>query len=41
MWISGLILQIVTTLTSAYSTFNILVDGLFIRKIKVNFILQF
>ena len=36
LWISGLILQIITTLTSAYSTFNVLVDRLFIQKIKVN-----
>ena len=36
LWISGLILQIITTLTSAYSTFKVLVDRLFIQKIKVN-----
>ena len=41
MWIIGLILQIVTTLTSAYSTFNTLVDELFIHKIKVILIVQF
>ena len=36
LWISGLILQIITTLTSAYSTFNVLIDRFFIKKIKVN-----
>lgn len=36
LWISGLILQIITTLTSAYSTFNVLIDRFFINKIKVN-----
>ena len=35
IWIGWLILQIVTTLTSAYSTFHVLVDRCFIRKIKV------
>ena len=35
IWIGRLILQIVTTLTSAYSTFNVLIDRLFIRTIKV------
>ena len=35
LWISGLILQIVTTLSSAYSVFNVLIDRLFIYKIKV------
>ena len=41
IWIIGLILQIVTTLTSAYATFNTLVDELFIHKIKVISIVQF
>ena len=40
LWISGLILQIITTLTSAYSTFNVLIDRLFIKKIKVNCIVK-
>ena len=35
IWIGNLILQIITTLTSAYSTFSILIDRLFIYKIKV------
>ena len=41
LWITGLILQIVTTLTSAYSTFNNFVDRLFIYKIKVNLIVKY
>ena len=36
LWISGLILQIVTTLTSAYSTFNVLLNRFYMEKIKVN-----
>ena len=36
LWVGGLILQIITTLTSAYSTFKILVDRLIINKIKVS-----
>ena len=35
-WIGRLILQIVTTLTSAYSTFKVIIDRLFINKIKAN-----
>ena len=35
LWTSGLILQIVTTLSSAYSVFNVIIDRLFIYKIKV------
>ena len=35
LWISGLILQIVTTLSSAYSVFKVIIDRLFIYKIKV------
>ena len=35
IWIGNLFLQIITTLTSAYSTFSILIDRLFIYKIKV------
>ena len=37
-WIGFLILQILTTLTSAYSTFNTLVDRLYINKIKVSLV---
>ena len=35
IWIVGLIFQIITTLTSAYSTFSVLFNRCFIRKIKV------
>ena len=41
LWIGSLILQILTTLTSAYSTFNTLVDRLFINKIKVSLFLRY
>lgn len=36
LWIGGLILQIITTLTTAYSTFSVLVNRLLIHKIKVS-----
>ena len=36
IWIIRLMLQILTTVTSAYSTFSVLVDRLFIQKIKVD-----
>ena len=35
LWIIGLILQIITTLTTAYSTFSVIIDRLFLSKIKV------
>ena len=36
LWVSGFILQTVTTLSSAYSTFKVIIDRLFIYKIKVS-----
>ena len=36
LWIGGLILQIITTLTTAYSTFSVLVNRVLIHKIKVS-----
>ena len=40
LWIGGLILQILTTFTSAYSTFNVLIDRLIINKIRVHIIVN-
>ena len=40
LWIGGLILQIITTFTSAYSTFNVLIDRLIINKIRVHIIVN-
>ena len=40
IWIGGLVLQIITTFTSAHSTFSVLIDRLIINQIKVYIILQ-